>query len=121
MQFFIKTLIFLYLMSLSTEASQWKLQNMEFRYTESIHDQYIYIPDGEYFQENELVGDLVGSNYHSHMEVYLDDKLITIFSLIDQENFKINLPSMKSGFHKLTVLGLPDTLILSHQKKEETN
>ena len=121
MQFFIKRLILLCLISLSIEASQWKLQNMEFRHAESVYDHYIYIPDGEYFKNNELVGDLFGSNYHSHIEVHLDDRLISIFSLREHKNFKINLPSMKSGFHKLTILGLPDTLMLSMKSNKVTN
>jgi len=116
----LRTLLFLSLLSLSAEASYWKLQNMNFKYTDSVHEQYIYVPQGEYFYNNELVGDIYGSDYHSYAEVYLDDKLIRVFPLRDKVSFRVTFPPMKSGFHKITILGLPDTLVLSIKNKTET-
>jgi len=121
MKSFIKiTLLLLALFSLSAEAYQWKLRDMDFKYTYSVFDQFIYIPDGEYFTHNKLEGQIYGSAYHSHVEIYLDDKLITVFALRHKDSFKVSLPSMKSGFHKLTFIGLPDTLVLSIKNREET-
>lgn len=119
MKFFMKILVLLSFFVLVAEAWQWKLRDMDFKYTDSIHERFIYVPDGEYFYQNFLVGDIYGSDYHSYAEIYLDDKLIKVFSLRNKKHFKVRLPSMKSGFHKITILGLPDTLVLSIKDLQE--
>lgn len=119
MNYLIKKLLYLVIVTLSLQASQWKLQNMEFQYTQKSYDQYIYIPEGEYFQNNTLTGDIFGSDNHSHVNIYMDDRLITTFFLHKQKKFAINLPSMKSGFHKLTISGVPDIITLSQPNQEE--
>jgi len=119
MRYLVKILVLLSFFVLSVGAWEWKLRDMDFKYTASVQERFIYVPDGEYFYKNTLIGDIYGSDYHSYAEVYLDDRLIEVFSLRDKKHFEVPLPSMKSGFHKITILGLPDTLVLSIKNPEE--
>ena len=88
-------------------AQQWQFEPVTIEEPGGSVSRFIYVPEGERFDEVTLSAELSGYEQYQRMSVLLNDSLVHNQRWRQATTLEIALPNLTSGFHRLDIVGWP--------------